>query len=213
MLIRSTVFGTSLLIAAGSALAHDDNIENSGGGYVGSGGTVITTSLDSCLRSGTWSPDDQIGACEGIEEVVEEEEVVAEAPAPEVEAPKAPESRTETIAMVRNANFETDSATLTPAAESAVVAVIDELAALDNIGSLTVVGYTDSRGSESYNQGLSERRAQTVADMISSRIAGVEMSVVGLGESNPVASNDTPEGRLANRRVEVIFDGTRVIFN
>lgn len=213
MLIRSTVFGTSLLIAAGSALAHNDNIENTGGGYVGSGGDVITTGLDTCLRSGTWSEDEQINACEGIEEVVEEE-VVEEEPVEVVEAPPAePESKIETIAVIRNANFETDSSTLTDEGRGKIVAVMSELAGLDEIGSLTVIGHTDSRGSEAYNQGLSERRAQTVADLLKTQFGNTEMKVVGLGETMPTASNDTAEGRLENRRVEVVFDGTRVIFN
>jgi len=213
MLIRSTVFGASLLIAAGTAIAHEDNVENTGGAYVGSGtGNVLTTGLDTCLRAGTFSEDEQINACEGIEEVVEE--VEEEAPVEVVEAPEPePTSRTETIALVRNANFETDSATLTPEGRSVIVGAMDELASLDDIGSLTVIGYTDSRGSEAYNQGLSERRAQTVADLLQTRFPNADMKVVGLGESNPVGDNNTAEGRLANRRVEVIFDGTRVIFN
>lgn len=210
MLIRSTVFGTSLLIAAGSALAHSDNIEHTGNGYVGSGGDIITTGLDTCLRAGVWSPDEQINACEGIEDVVE----VVEEPVEVVEAPPAaPENKIETIAVVRNANFETDSSTLTDEGRGKIVAVMSELAGLDEIGSLTVIGHTDSRGSEAYNQSLSERRAQTVADLLATQFGATEMKVVGLGETMPIGTNDTPEGRLENRRVEVIFDGTRVIFN
>ncbi len=214
MFIRSTVFGASLLIAAGSALAHKDegHVESNGDGYVGSGGNVITTGLDTCLRSGTWSEDGQINACEGIEEVAEE--VVEEEPVEEVaEAPPEPERSIETIAVVRNANFETDSSTLTDEGRSTIIGVMSELAGLENIGSLTVIGHTDSRGSDAYNQGLSERRAQTVADLLATRFGDTDMKVVGLGETMPIATNDTPEGRLENRRVEVIFDGTRVIFN
>ena len=213
MFLRSIVFGTSLLIAAGGALAHDDNIEHDGDAYVGAGGDIISTGLDTCLRSGNFSEDGQINACEGIEDVAEVEEEVVEEVA-EVEAPPAePESRTETVVSSANTNFDTDSSELTDTARGSILAVMDELGTLDNIGSLTVIGYTDSVGSESYNQGLSERRAQSVADLIASRLPNADMRVIGLGESNPVASNDTPEGRFQNRRVEVVFDGTRVIFN
>jgi len=213
MFLRSIVFGTSLLIAAGGALAHDDNIENDGEAYVGDGfgGSIISTGLDGCLRSGNFSEDGQINACEGIEEVAEVEEVVEEVAEVEVEA--EPESRTETVVSSANTNFDTDSSELNDTARGSILAVMDELGSLDNIGSLTVIGYTDSVGSESYNQGLSERRAQSVADLISSRLPNADMRVIGLGESNPVGSNDTPEGRFQNRRVEVVFDGTRVIFN
>ena len=65
-----------------------------------------------------------------------------------------------------------------------------------------VTGYTDSIGPESYNQKLSERRAQTVADYLADK--GVRnITVKGMGEANAVGDNDTPEGRALNRRVEI----------
>jgi outer membrane protein OmpA-like peptidoglycan-associated protein len=69
--------------------------------------------------------------------------------------------------------------------------------------SYTVSGHTDSRGSDAYNQGLSEARARAVADVARSVGAVVE-SETGFGESQPVASNATAEGMARNRRVEVI---------
>ncbi|UZR98881.1 OmpA family protein [Chondrinema litorale] len=69
---------------------------------------------------------------------------------------------------------------------------------------LVIQGYTDSVGSEDYNLDLSKERAQSVQNYLSG--LGIEtgrMMVEGLGESNPVASNDTPEGREKNRRVEI----------
>jgi OOP family OmpA-OmpF porin len=69
---------------------------------------------------------------------------------------------------------------------------------------INVTGYTDSIGSESYNQGLSVRRAMAVKDYLVSE--GVNADIIdasGAGESNPVASNDTAAGRAENRRVEV----------
>lgn len=70
-----------------------------------------------------------------------------------------------------------------------------------------IVGHTDSRGSEAYNQALSEKRALSVADyLISQGIEESRLTVVGAGESQPKASNDTPEGRMENRRVEVTID-------
>lgn len=69
--------------------------------------------------------------------------------------------------------------------------------------SYSVVGHTDSRGSEAYNQSLSEARAQSVAAVAQSVGAVVE-TVTGSGESQPVASNATPEGMAKNRRVEVL---------
>jgi len=67
-----------------------------------------------------------------------------------------------------------------------------------------VGGYTDSTGSPAYNQELSERRAQSVADYLTSHgISGGRLTVKGYGEANPVADNKTREGRAHNRRVVV----------
>jgi len=69
--------------------------------------------------------------------------------------------------------------------------------------SARIVGYTDDRGSESYNQKLSERRAQAVLKALVDRgVNPAQLSAIGMGELNPVASNDTPEGRAQNRRIE-----------
>ena len=66
-------------------------------------------------------------------------------------------------------------------------------------------GYTDSTGRAKFNQSLSERRAQSVLDYLTGNfpaIQGSQYTVVGYGEANPVANNETVEGRAANRRVE-----------
>ncbi len=67
-----------------------------------------------------------------------------------------------------------------------------------------VAGHTDSDGSDAYNQQLSERRASSVvAYLVSRQIRGDRFLTVGAGESRPVASNATPEGKAQNRRVEI----------
>jgi OOP family OmpA-OmpF porin len=69
---------------------------------------------------------------------------------------------------------------------------------------LDVVGHADSTGPEDYNQRLSERRAQAVADyLIGAGVAADRFTVSGRGESDPVASNDSREGRAQNRRVDI----------
>jgi len=71
-----------------------------------------------------------------------------------------------------------------------------------------VVGHTDSIGSAAYNQGLSERRAQAVAAYLEeiTNITDNNIDVTGRGENDPAASNDTTEGRAANRRVVIILN-------
>ena len=74
---------------------------------------------------------------------------------------------------------------------------------------INIAGHTDSKGTDSFNQTLSEQRAASVADYLASDgIARSRMRTIGYGESRPVASNDTEEGRAANRRVEVSIEGT-----
>jgi len=69
---------------------------------------------------------------------------------------------------------------------------------------IMLAGHTDSTGSEEYNLGLSRQRAQSVADYLTIRnVDQARFSVQGFGKSDPIASNDTAEGRAENRRVEV----------
>jgi outer membrane protein OmpA-like peptidoglycan-associated protein len=67
-----------------------------------------------------------------------------------------------------------------------------------------VAGHTDSSGSESYNQALSERRAGSVSAYLKSqKVVADRFIILGAGESSPIASNSTEAGRQANRRVEI----------
>lgn len=75
-----------------------------------------------------------------------------------------------------------------------------------------VIGHTDSVGSDTYNQGLSERRAQAVARYLERNgIANNRITVSGKGESEPVADNSTNDGRAQNRRVEFVITGVKVV--
>lgn len=99
--------------------------------------------------------------------------------------------------------FAYDSATVQPQFQRTLDQVAQTLAEY-NQTYIDVYGHTDSTGSDAYNQGLSERRAVSVADYLSSR--GVQQARIGTrgyGETQPIASNETEEGRAANRRVEI----------
>jgi outer membrane protein OmpA-like peptidoglycan-associated protein len=68
---------------------------------------------------------------------------------------------------------------------------------------LMIAGYTDDVGSAQYNQGLSERRAQAAARYLAGQGVSTHIATAGLGEREPVASNNTEAGRQQNRRVEI----------
>ncbi|MEW6417630.1 MAG: OmpA family protein [Nitrospirota bacterium] len=72
---------------------------------------------------------------------------------------------------------------------------------------IKIEGHTCSIGTEKYNQGLSERRAEAVKKYLieEGRIEAKRITTIGYGESNPVASNETEEGRAKNRRVEILI--------
>jgi|GEM_PF-4867399 len=108
------------------------------------------------------------------------------------------------LARLEGIHFAFDSAKLTSDAKSILDGALGSINT--NPGAhLTVEGHTDGTGSDSYNYNLSQRRAQSVVDYLSSNgVAASRMSAVGKGASSPVASNDTSDGRAQNRRVEVI---------
>jgi outer membrane protein OmpA-like peptidoglycan-associated protein len=105
--------------------------------------------------------------------------------------------------VLRGVNFDFDSSKIRSDAAAILEAAAETLK--ENPGvSVEVGGYTDSIGTEAYNMGLSDRRASAVVDALAE--LGVDRSRMtphGYGESNPVASNDTADGRAQNRRVEL----------
>jgi len=101
--------------------------------------------------------------------------------------------------------FPTGDEKLSPIANQSMDRVADALAVQPASAQIVVQGHTDDRGSESQNERLSKARAQAVAGhLIDNGIAAERIGVVGYGESRPIASNDTAEGRATNRRVEIV---------
>jgi outer membrane protein OmpA-like peptidoglycan-associated protein len=108
-----------------------------------------------------------------------------------------------TLNMPSNITFALNSADLNAQFYNALDGVSMVLKEYDKTV-IEVAGHTDSTGSEQYNQALSQRRAQSVAGYLSSHgVSGQRLMTVGAGETHPVASNDTEQGRSANRRVEL----------
>lgn len=132
----------------------------------------------------------------------EEVPIVAPEPLPVVVA--EPVLVTENVTLSADAQFGFDSSILK--VNQDLSSLSGQLSQYDS-GSIRIIGHTDSRGSEEYNQALSEKRAQAVADyLVGKGVSPERLTVEGMGESQPVADNATAEGRAENRRVEIEFE-------
>ncbi|ABQ13451.1 OmpA family protein [Dichelobacter nodosus] len=134
-----------------------------------------------------------------------EQPVVEQAPAQQVEQVLETEVKT----FSADTYFDFDKSSLKPEGKAAIQQLAQELNQRGaNVRKITVIGNTDSKGSDAYNQKLSERRARAVSNYLIEN--GVPASIIeayGNGERQPVASNDTEAGRAQNRRVDIAVDG------
>jgi OOP family OmpA-OmpF porin len=132
-----------------------------------------------------------------------EEEVAAVEPAPAPAPPPVYEEGPSEKIVLRGVNFDFDKSNIRP---DAAVILDEAVAALSGSSSAVMVeGHTDWIGTEEYNQGLSERRSESVRRyLVEHGVDESRLSTAGYGESRPVASNETREGRALNRRVELL---------
>jgi outer membrane protein OmpA-like peptidoglycan-associated protein len=183
--ILGLVVATGLFVMAGTASAEKRYVSDSAGNVVKDGfGGCVTAPVGGTLMS--------------LPECGDAAPAAAEAPA-KAEAPAAKPAPLAVIDATA-AEFAFDKSDLTSAHRTILIDVAGKLTGKEN---LEIVGHTDSKGSKAYNQKLSERRAKAVADFL--RTFGVKnnMSVSGMGETQPVADNATDAGRAQNRRVEI----------
>jgi len=114
------------------------------------------------------------------------------------------------IANMSDVLFKSGSFELLPGARERLAKVSGIVLAYPSLH-LAVEGHTDSIGSDEYNQNLSEQRAEAVRDyFVQQGIAANAIEARGLGKTEPIASNDTPEGRQQNRRVELVLSGDAI---
>lgn len=122
-----------------------------------------------------------------------------------------------TVTLQADVLFAFDKADLTPRARARLDQVVQELRAGRARGTVVIGGHADGKGSATYNQGLSERRARAVATALTPLIRGLDVTLQprGYGDTRPVAPNtkpdgsDNPAGRAKNRRVTVTFTPPR----
>jgi len=151
---------------------------------IDSDGDGIFDGLDKCPDTPKGKPVDPAGC-----------------PLPEKAAPLfTPEKKS---LVLQGINFENDSANLTPDSDATLTTVAASLKDWPEVR-VEIGGHTDSKGSNAYNQKLSEARAQSVyAALLAKGVPSAQMTVKGYGESTPIATNDSEAGRAQNRRVEL----------
>lgn len=147
-----------------------------------------------CWRDNFWTPATGIPGCDGV---------------PVAEAPPVVAPTSTKVVLNADTFFDFDKATLKPEGRQMLDQVADQVKSV-NLETLIATGHTDSIGSEAYNQKLSERRANSVKTyLVSKGIDANRIYVEGKGETSPVATNKTREGRAQNRRVEIEIVGVR----
>ena len=186
------VLASSLLAVSVTAGADDASP-----GYVeNTRGNIIRSGTGECVHTGYWKSEmANIVGCDGV---------TLDAPVEVIQG--MPTGLVGAIVIPEAALFAFDSADLTDEGKTAIEEYRKELRPeIAEAYAGIIIGHTDSTGSADYNLGLSMRRAQAVSDyLVSTGVAEEKLREVGRGEEDPIASNDTAEGRAQNRRVEII---------
>ena len=219
-LIQKTAIAAGIAFAMTTTAYAVDNLVVDG--YAkSSSGEAWTSRSGECVRTTYEDTQELLESC-GYEVVVTESVAVDNQPAgagvavmEETQVVKSGQvlaDKTEVVAeaFIQNLEFEFGSADLTAADQrelDGVIAKLDPYRPMlrDNIAHLNVIGYTDSVGPAEYNQGLSERRAKSVASYLETQgqVRAEKMEVSGRGENDPIADNGTDAGRALNRRVVI----------
>ncbi len=135
------------------------------------------------------------------------------APAPEPEPQKRVEVRDNKIVINEKVQFELDSAKILEVSHSLLNEVAKVIKENPQIKEILIEGHASSEGSDSHNLSLSDRRAKAVMQYLTRR-AGIDKKMLqakGYGETKPIASNDTEDGREQNRRVEFTITKQEVV--
>ncbi len=189
----------------------------SNAGYWGdSGSTVVRDPYGLCWHSGSYASSDALIGCDRTAPPpVVHKPMMKPAPKPMAKAAPAPApvmtkpAVLERVTFGSDALFAFDHYDLKPAARARLDALVQRMHGA-RINAIHVVGYTDSIGTEKYNQKLSERRADSVRNyLIRDGVPADIITAEGRGKHDFVASNRTAAGRAKNRRVEVEVDGSR----
>ncbi len=184
-----------------SAFAHNPTV------WSDSAGDTVNDGAGDCLHTVHWKQGSTCG--EPAVVAVKKKPAPKPAPAP-APAPK-PAPKFVPFSLSSSAAFELSGSNLSDEGKAEIKAFADKLEGHD-VSKITVEGYTDNTGPASFNQALSEKRANAVKDeMIKNGIDGNIIEAIGHGMADPVADNSTREGRAANRRVTVTVEGRDIV--
>jgi len=203
-LILATLVSGGWIFAAPQSFAASDLMSS---GYAhDSSGIVVRDSSSNCVRTSNWTEQSATAQCDAhLLPPVAAAPAEPAAPAPAEIA--AIEPQREPINIAEKAGFDFDQAVLRAEDKQRLDAAVAQMKTLPEDATIQVTGHTDSIGSEKYNQELSMRRAQAAQEyLVSNGVALNRIVISGMGESNPIASNDTADGRAMNRRVEVVAE-------
>ena len=221
-------FAVLIALASVSAFAVAADKAPKKGYLTDSDNDVVKSGFGLCWHTGFWTPADAIEGCDGMLQKAApaassvqlvtplpagEPAPYVEPAAPVTEAPAAPVAAaapsSDKVTFEADAFFDFDKSVLKPAGKAKLADLVSKLQGTD-IEVVVATGHTDAIGSDAYNMKLSLRRANAVkAFLVSKGIPADRVFVEGKGESQPVASNKTREGRAKNRRVEVEVVGRK----
>jgi OOP family OmpA-OmpF porin len=204
----ATLAGIALLAVSASSGAGQ-------AGYAASSDDrIVTTDSGNCVQTDSWNSTLSLPECDpALAARLEAERLAAEAETRRAAELAALQAKVDQPTLIRLSDedkvaFAFNSATLTAQSERELSQVLDAVSHYDQLDTVQVTGHTDSVGTETYNQALSERRAQRVKDFLVARgLDARRITVRGVGETQPVADNRTGAGRAQNRRVDIRISG------
>ena len=204
------MLGCAMALAAGSAFANvTPNVQDSQGRAVKDGSGACVVSSGAVLPECAGTP---AAPARPATPAAPAQPAAPAAPAPVAPAPPArpaPQSVRQAVVIQADALFDFDKSVLRPDGRKSIDDAMSKMSGVD-LEMVIATGHTDSVGTDAYNQRLSERRAAAVKDyLVSKGIAASKITTIGKGESQPVATNKTAEGRQKNRRVDIEFKGVR----
>jgi len=167
-----------------------------------------------CVRTIEWAPGAAVAECEGGEAKTAVKAKSAPAPVKTAEpaAPVAAVAAAPTVEVFNlssGATFESGGSALSNEGKAEIAALLAKFEG-KTADAVVIEGHTDSSGDASFNQQLSEKRAEAVkAELVAKGASADKITTVGYGESKPVADNATTEGRAKNRRVEIKVEGVK----